>query len=95
MNPAKFIRIVLLLVLALSIFSAVRASRVTFSASPAVLAQQETEKQNPPRKRQKTSPENQEDQEILKGSDSISVSVDLVSLQVSGNRYTRAMFSPA
>ena len=55
---------------------------MTLSASPAVLAQQETENQNPPRKRQKTSPENQEDQEILKGSGAISVSVDLVSLQV-------------
>jgi VWFA-related protein len=82
MNLAKSIRILLLLVLALSIFSALRDARVTLSASPAVLAQHESENQNPPRKRQKTSPENQEDQEILKGSGAISVSVDLVSLQV-------------
>ena len=82
MNPAKIIRIVLLLVLALSIFSAVRDARVTLSASPAVSAQHATENQNPPRKRQKTSPENQEDQEVLKGPGAISVSVDLVSLQV-------------
>jgi VWFA-related protein len=82
MNPAKIIRIVLLLVLALSIFIAVRDARVTVSASPALSAQQEAQNQNPPRKRQKTSPENQEDQEILKGPGSISVSVDLVSLQV-------------
>ena len=82
MNPAKFIRIVFLLVLALSIFNAVRDTSVTLSASSAVFAQQDTESQNPPRKRQKASPENQEDQEILKGSDAISVSVDLVTLQV-------------
>jgi VWFA-related protein len=82
MNSAKIIRIVFLLVLALSIFSAVRDARLTLSASPAVSAQHESEKQNPPRKRQKASPENQEDQEVLKGSGAISVSVDLVSLQV-------------
>jgi Ca-activated chloride channel homolog len=82
MNPAKIIRIVSLLVLALSILGVARDTRATLSASRAGLVEHESESQNPPRKRQKTSPENQEDQEVLKGSGAISVSVDLVSLQV-------------
>ena len=82
MNPAKIVRIVLLLTLALTIFSAARDAHLTLSASPAVSAQSASENQNPPRKRQKTSPDNQEDQEVRKGPGAISVSVDLVSLQV-------------
>jgi VWFA-related protein len=82
MNPAKIIRIVLLLVLALSLSSADRHAWVILSASPTVSAQDASKDQKPPRKRQKTSPEDQEDQEVLKGPGALSVSVDLVSLQV-------------
>ena len=82
MNPAKIIRIILLLALALSVFSAVRDTGVTLSASPAVSTQAASESQNPPRKRQKTTPDDQEDQDVRKGPGAISVSVDLVSLQV-------------
>jgi Ca-activated chloride channel homolog len=81
MNPAKITRIVLLLVLALSFSSADRHDRVALFASPAVSVQDASKSQQPPRKRQKTAPEDQEEQEVLKGPGAISVSVDLVSLQ--------------
>jgi VWFA-related protein len=81
MHPAKIIRVTLLLVFALLFASADRFDRWAHSTSPAVFAQDTSPKQQPPRKKQKTSTEDQEDQEVLKGPGAISVSVDLVSLQ--------------
>jgi VWFA-related protein len=82
MNSAKILRLVLLLVFSLSLSSTDRFDRSALSASPPIFAQDTSKRQQPPRKKQKTSAEDQEDQEVLKGSGAISVSVDLVSLQV-------------
>ena len=82
MNPAKILRVLLMLVLALSIFSVGRRDPMALPASPGVSAQDDPNSQQLPRKSRKTSPEDQEDAEVLKGQGAISVSVDLVSLQV-------------
>jgi len=82
MNPAKIIRILLLSLLAFLLCGINRHDRSVVSASPAAFAQDSSQKQQPPRKKQKTSTEDQEDQEVVKGPGSISVSVDLVNLQV-------------
>jgi Ca-activated chloride channel homolog len=81
-NPAKIIRVALLIVLALSLFSNTRRDPLALSASPGVSTQDESKNQQPPRKRHQISSEDQEDQNVLKGTDAISVSVDLVLLQV-------------
>jgi VWFA-related protein len=82
MNQAKIIRIVLLLSLVLSQVAAYHADWVSLFAPHSTLAQEVRNNQQSRPKGQKTTPENQEDEEVIKGQSSISVSVDLVSLQV-------------
>jgi VWFA-related protein len=82
MNSAKLIRIVLLLSLALSLVVAF-LSNWPAPFSPHPLLAQEKSKSEPRRPSpQKRSPDEQEDKEVIKGQTAISVSVDLVSLQV-------------
>jgi VWFA-related protein len=82
MNPAKLIRIVLLLSLALSLVAAVPNNWPALFSPHPVLAQDKTKSQQRRPKIQKTSPQEPNDQEVIKGQSAISVSVDLVSLQV-------------
>lgn len=82
MNCSKTLRILLVLALALLLLAAGHRGMMGLSASPAVSAQDESKNQEPPRKRQKVPDISQEDEEVLKGQGAISVSVDLVTLQV-------------
>jgi Ca-activated chloride channel homolog len=82
MNRAKIIRIVLLLSLVLSLVAAYHADWVSLFSPYSVFAQNVSNNQQSRPKGQKATPENQEDEEVIKGQASISVSVDLVSLQV-------------
>ena len=82
MNRAKIIRIVLLLSLVLALVAAYYADWVSLSSPFSALAQDMSNNQQSRPKGQKATPENQEDEEVIKGQSSISVSVDLVSLQV-------------
>lgn len=75
MNPAKRIRILLLLSLILSLVAILPNDWLSFFLSHPAFAQDRA--QTPQSK-----PEEQEDQEVIKGQSAISVSVDLVSLQV-------------
>jgi len=82
MNALKISRIVLLFVLGFSLVAANRHVWFSpFSPRP-VLAQNTSKTQQPRPKKQKAPSENPEDEEVIPGQGSISVSVDLVSLQV-------------
>ncbi len=82
MNSSKVIRITLCGILAFILVFAVQKNRMTPLTPASLLAQDTTKSKRPPVKKQKTTTENEEDQEPLKSQTAISVSVDLVSLQV-------------
>lgn len=78
MNSTTLIRILLLLSLTLSLAAAAPWDCSAILSAQPVLAQEESK----PQQRRPTAPEEPEDQEVVKGQSAISVSVDLVSLQV-------------
>jgi VWFA-related protein len=82
MNCTKIIGIILLLAVSSLFSSAGHLDRMVLSAEPAVSAQDASSSQGPQRKHSKASPGDQEDQQVLKSPESLSVSVDLVTLQV-------------
>jgi VWFA-related protein len=81
MNLAKTIRISLLLTLILSMVAASRHHLPELFSTPSVLAQDMSKGQKPRATREKDAAGNQ-DEEVIQGRSSISVSVDLVTLQV-------------
>jgi VWFA-related protein len=82
MNPAKLIRLALLLSFALAlVFILISTALTPFPQYP-LLAQEKSKSEPRGTSRQQQSPEEQEEKEVVKGQTSISVSVDLVSLQV-------------
>ncbi len=82
MNSAKRIRIVLLLSLILSLIATIPCQWQDFLLSHPVLAQDKAPNQQGRTGSRQPAAEGQEDQEVIKGQSAISVSVDLVSLQV-------------
>ncbi len=82
MNCARSIRIVFAIALGLSLGAAYRPHRTPAFAPHLAFAQDDNQSNRPPLRRQKTIPESEEDEEQIQGRTAISVSVDLVSLQV-------------
>jgi VWFA-related protein len=82
MNSSKIIRISLCGILAFVSIFAFQKNRATSLAPASLLAQDTSTPPRPPAKKQKPATENEEDQEPMKSPSAISVSVDLVSLQV-------------
>jgi VWFA-related protein len=81
MTSMKAIRVLLLCSLVLSLAFVRRQNQATLAA-PAMAAAQTNPTQGPPTRRQKTAPADLDDPDRPRGQTSISVSVDLVSLQV-------------
>jgi VWFA-related protein len=81
-NSSKAIRILLCGILAFILVFAVQKNRMTPFTPASLLAQDTQKSQRPPAKKQKAATDNEEDQEPMKSPTAISVSVDLVSLQV-------------
>jgi VWFA-related protein len=82
MNSAKLVRIVLIVSLLVSMAVVYQRNRTTFPAPASLYAQDAPQNDKPPLRRPKSAPGNEEDQESPRGKTAISVSVDLVSLQV-------------
>jgi VWFA-related protein len=81
MNSAGKIRIALLFILVISLIAAYQDDLASLISPHPALAQDAGPSQPPRQKAQKTAPDSQ-GEEVIKGQSSISVSVDLVSLQV-------------
>ncbi len=82
MSSARIIRIALLLCLLIPLVAAYRADWTFLSSPFAAFAQDADRKQSSGANARKTPPGNQEEDEVLQGKSAISVSVDLVNLQV-------------
>ena len=81
-SSSKLIRIAFFGIVAIALVLAVQMNRISPSTPNMLFAQDTTKSPHPPAKKQKAATQNDEDQEPLKSQTSISVSVDLVSLQV-------------
>ena len=93
MNVLKITRIVLWLILTALVLAAWNGNPGRLSVLPEVSAQEGSPSRRPTRQGPKTSNDEDEDKEILKSKSSISIAVDLVTLQVlvtdtQGNVYT-------
>jgi VWFA-related protein len=82
MNLVKFTRVALIFLLTFLLAAALSRSRGTSFSPPALRAQDSPQKEKPPLRGQRTPQAGEEEEEAPKGRTSISVAVDLVSLQV-------------
>jgi len=82
MSLVKITRLVLSAALVVSLALSISVERMIPGSSPSAFAQDSSQSQPPPLQRKKTVPEAGEDEDRPRGRTSISVAVDLVSLQV-------------